>query len=384
MSLDVAASKGRHWIGPVRRQALHEGDESIMDDSSPPRIGFTCAYAPIPLIIAAGFTPYRVLPMGGSPDQSGSILHDNMCPHVKRVLDRALSGDLPELAGMLVVNSCDTMRRLSDAWRRIRPSDEVLLMDLPVSDDDGAVSYLADELALVGITLGRWSGQSLSLDGIRQGLERYNQLARELDLLIEGVAAGTIPMKRSRLQSLMNRTVTSPVEESLAEVRGWLERKVGDDQRSEGAPVYLVGNVLSDPDAFDLIEACGARLVGDDLCTGTRQLSPLEIRPDEEPLNGMARVMLRRHGCARTITLNDPGSLAGRLSDRAMKAGARGVIAHVMKFCDPYLARLPEVKRSLERSGMSLLILEGDCTMRSLGQHRTRIQAFSEMLGDGP
>ena len=50
-------------------------------------IGFTCAYTPVQLIHAAGFTPYRILPMGNSPNQAGTVLHDNMCPHVKQVLD---------------------------------------------------------------------------------------------------------------------------------------------------------------------------------------------------------------------------------------------------------------------------------------------------------
>ena len=31
-------------------------------------------------------------------------------------------------------------------------------------------------------------------------------------------------------------------------------------------------------------------------------------------------------------------------------------------------------------SGLPVLLLEGDCTLRSIGQHRTRIEAFVEML----
>ena len=60
-------------------------------------VGFTCAYTPLPLIEAEGFIPYRIFPMGDQPDQAGSIMHDNLCPHVKRVLDRAMVKDLPDL-----------------------------------------------------------------------------------------------------------------------------------------------------------------------------------------------------------------------------------------------------------------------------------------------
>ena len=45
------------------------------------------------------------------------------------------------------------------------------------------------------------------------------------------------------------------------------------DQQGEGAgggAVHLFGNVLPDPALFELIEQCGARVVSDDLCTGSR------------------------------------------------------------------------------------------------------------------
>ena len=67
--------------------------------------------------------------------------------------------------------------------------------------------------------------------------------------------------------------------------------------------------------------------------------------------------------------------------DEAQRCGAKGVIAHVIKFCDPYLTRLPAVQAALKEKGLPMLVLEGDCTLRSLGQHRTRIEAFAEMLG---
>ncbi|MBW2264545.1 MAG: hypothetical protein JRG91_21475 [Deltaproteobacteria bacterium] len=35
------------------------------------KVGYACAYTPLPLINAAGFTPYRVLPVGDAEDQAG-------------------------------------------------------------------------------------------------------------------------------------------------------------------------------------------------------------------------------------------------------------------------------------------------------------------------
>ena len=137
------------------------------------RLAFTCRYTPLPLLAAAGFTPYRVLPVGDAPEQAGTMLHDNLCPHAKRVLDRALADDLPELEGLVAVNSCDAMRRLADAWARARPDDRVVVMDLPTTMGERAVAYLHDELERLRSTLAGWSGRKLDGTAIARAAEPY-------------------------------------------------------------------------------------------------------------------------------------------------------------------------------------------------------------------
>ena len=128
----------------------------IMSESLVKSIGFACAYTPLVLLDAAGFSPYRVLPQGDQPDQAGQYLHDNLCPHVKKILDRALSNNLPQLTGMVFVNSCDAMRRLADAWRKVRPSDKFFLVDFPVILNPTSIRFLHVQLLLLIEALERW------------------------------------------------------------------------------------------------------------------------------------------------------------------------------------------------------------------------------------
>jgi benzoyl-CoA reductase/2-hydroxyglutaryl-CoA dehydratase subunit BcrC/BadD/HgdB len=128
-------------------------------------------------------------------------------------------------------------------------------------------------------------------------------------------------------------------------------------------------------------------VVADDLCTGSRQLTVFEPAPAPAPAGDLwpwlARQILRRPPCARTLG-SQPGRVARQVLEAARSSGARGVIVHAMKFCDPTLARLPEVRKILREAGLPLLVLEGDCSQRSLGQQRTRLQAFAEMLAGSP
>ncbi|MHC4108866.1 MAG: 2-hydroxyacyl-CoA dehydratase [Planctomycetota bacterium] len=176
------------------------------------------------------------------------------------------------------------------------------------------------------------------------------------------------------------RSVTEPLERSL-EALELLEPERA-PPAANTVPLFLFGNMLADPGAFELVEACGGRVAGDDLCTGSRQITPLEIDDAERALPQLARGLLTRPLCARTLATNRQEGLPEQVVSGARACRARGVIAHVMKFCDPYLSRLPEVRRQLEKAGLPLLVLEGDCTLRSLGQQATRIEAFVEMLGE--
>ncbi|MFH1157143.1 MAG: 2-hydroxyacyl-CoA dehydratase family protein, partial [Pseudomonadota bacterium] len=162
------------------------------------RIGFTCAHTPVPVIEAAGFLPFRVFPSGDSPDQAGHLLHDNLCPHVKRVLDRALAGDLPDLDGMVFMNSCDAMRRLADAWLLARPGDRVMLLDLPPASTDSSISFLAGEYRRMAETLFAWNpGKGAFEESIQDQLSRtldgWNRLAGHMALLEARLAQAYYP-----------------------------------------------------------------------------------------------------------------------------------------------------------------------------------------------
>ena len=353
-----------------------------MDDTpkNKSNLGYACAYTPLVLIDAAGYTPYRILPMSECPDQAGQLLHDNLCPHVKRILDRATSRDLPELGGVVLMNSCDAMRRLNDAWRRVRPLDKIILLDLPAIADDAAIAFFAGELACLTEALAEWSGHNLTNSNIEASIERYNQLHNLFVRLRERLHRGRLAGGSAKVQKLYNEAMTAPIEISRLSLQQALAESELKSPESDGIPVFLFGNVLADPEALALFESCGARIIDDDFCTGSRLFTPLEIEEEQDLLLQISRGLLTRPPCARTFDPARPLKMAEDVLARARACGARGVIGQTIKFCDPYLDRLPAVREQLREAGIPLLLLEGDCSLRSIEQQRTRIEAFIEML----
>jgi benzoyl-CoA reductase/2-hydroxyglutaryl-CoA dehydratase subunit BcrC/BadD/HgdB len=342
-------------------------------------IGFTCAYTPIPLIEAAGFRPFRILPMGDSEDRAGQWLHDNICPHVKRVLDRSLDGDLPsDMAGVIIMNSCDAMRRLADAWRRVKPDDPVICVDLPIQCDERSVSFFATQIKEVASWLGELTGSPLADSDILAATQRFNELSDHFSRLQKCMASGGLEGGANRLQSLYNKAATREVAASIDELA---QIECGESSRQGGVPVFVFGNVMPDPEAISLFESCGARIVDEDMCTGSRLFKPVRLEESDDVFTALAKSYLSGDGCARTIDASDPGKAPRDLLERARLAGARGIIGHTVKFCDPYISRMPAIRGFMRAANMPFLLLEGDCTLRSIGQHRTRIEAFIEMIG---
>jgi benzoyl-CoA reductase/2-hydroxyglutaryl-CoA dehydratase subunit BcrC/BadD/HgdB len=344
------------------------------------KIGYACAYAPLVLIDAAGYSPYRILPMSACPDQAGQLLHDNLCPHVKRILDRAIGKDLPDLAGVVFINSCDAMRRVCDAWRHVRPDENIILLDLPAVCDDAAVAFFAKELARLMEALSEWSGRTISNSDVQAGIERYNNLSDIFARLRKQLRQGKLAGGSTAMQTLYNAAMTASFEKSVARLQQALAEPESKESESDGIPVFLFGNVLADPEAFSLFESCGARIIEDDLCTGSRLFTPLEIDGNKDLVLQISRSLMTRPPCARTFDPAQPLKMADDILTRAQASGARGVIGQTLKFCDPYLDRLPMVRETLRQAGIPLLLLEGDCSLRSIEQQRTRIEAFIEML----
>jgi benzoyl-CoA reductase/2-hydroxyglutaryl-CoA dehydratase subunit BcrC/BadD/HgdB len=341
-------------------------------------IGYSCAYTPLPLIHAAGFTPYRILPMGDHADQAGSIMHDNLCPHVKRILDRAMAKDLPEFSGVVFMESCESMRRLADAWQFIHQSDRQALIPLPSHANEKGIAYLSRQLKFLADILSEWSGHPVTNQTIAKSMRLYSDLAQHLNELDQKATAGEL--SRSLLQTVLNHSVTKPIEQTFSELDE-LANQLPPFNPKGRVPVLLFGNVLPDPEALALFEDSGCLVIGADICTGDRQHTIYDCNETEDTFIQLARSMLSRPSCARTISPTAPGILAKQVVESVQRTGARGVIGHVMKFCDPYLARMPLVFHALKENNIPYLMLEGDCTLRSFGQYRTRVEAFVEMLG---
>ncbi|MEA3240138.1 MAG: 2-hydroxyacyl-CoA dehydratase family protein, partial [Pseudomonadota bacterium] len=141
-------------------------------------------------------------------------------------------------------------------------------------------------------------------------------------------------------------------------------------------PVILSGILPEPMEMLDVIGKMKGQVVADDLaCCGRRLYQPGTSR---EPFRRMAERII--------YALPDPtrgNSIAERaeyLIEMARNSGAKGIIFYEVKFCEPELFDLPNLRTCLKKQGLASINIEVDINNLLPHQTATRIGAFLEML----
>ena len=343
-------------------------------------VGTLCAYAPEELIFAAGALSFRVFGGGGDISRADAHLQAYSCSLVRGALEDALAGRLDFLDGMVFPHTCDSIQRLSDIWRMNVPGGFHLDAVLPVKlHTDSAREYMAAVMAKCRRDLEASLGRTISdgdlagaigvYNGIRSGMKTIYTLRRGHPGLIAG----------SDLHALVRASMVMDRNDflgALTDLTDDLAARTGETAPA-GKRLLLSGGVCNLPDVYPIIESVGGVVVGDDLCTGSRQLTG-PIDAEGEPVAAIARRYAERAICpAKHSGITARGDELVRL---AKAVAAQGVVFLYLKFCDPHAFDYPYLKQRLDAEGIPSLLVELEEQIPSEGQVKTRCEAFVEML----
>lgn len=355
-------------------------------------MGYFCTYTPEEIIHAAGFVPLRIRSGGEPPSRADAHLQSYTCALCRSGLDQALRGGLSFLRGVVFPHTCDTIQALTDIWRMSFPDLYVETVVQPVNlSSPSTRPYLIAELQRFRRSLEELVGQEISDQAIRASIELYNEKRRLLARLHHLRDRLTAP----ELFAATGAGFIMPVEEYnplLAELVELLAEQEANVPPSlsgrgrgrvnpckpgfKGPRLILVGAVLDDPTILNIVEQLGARIVGDDLCTGSRYFAQ-PVEADGDPISALADRYLHRLPCpAKYHPDHQPGQHLLKLVNETQ---AEGVVFVLQKFCDPHAFDYAIVKEKLDAAAVPHLRLEMEHAP-ALDQWRTRLQAFLEVV----
>jgi benzoyl-CoA reductase/2-hydroxyglutaryl-CoA dehydratase subunit BcrC/BadD/HgdB len=358
-------------------------------------IGYMCLFAPIELILAAEAIPVRVSSGWYDTSKLGDrVVPVEVCPVVRSTIGAKMINLSPylELSDTLIsVLTCDGMTKLGEILSDYTP---VWPMTLPrIKDSAQSLILWREEIKSLKGQIEKLTGNKIKLKKLKSAIEitqKATKASRRLHELRKGA-----PVIMGRDAMLVNQTYMWDDIERWTEKTELLCDELEERAREKkwACPpdtprVMVTGTPMIWPDNWKLptlIEEADPQgvLVADELCSGERLLyDPVGV--DEWSMNDMLNAISERYLMASTcpcFTSEDGNEdRINWLLNKIKEWNIQGVVYYVIRGCMLYAMEYTRVKKALDRLHVPVYYLDTEYTREDVGQMKTRVEAFLEML----
>ncbi|MFZ5631618.1 MAG: double-cubane-cluster-containing anaerobic reductase [Bacillota bacterium] len=353
-------------------------------------VGTFCVFVPEEIIRAAGGICIGLcsgVEIGAT--QAEKVLPRNICPLIKSFMGFKLARVCPyfESCDMVVgETTCDGKKKAFEILNDYIP---VHVMETPQMKRDKDRNLWLSEIRDFMARVEDLTGRKISTGSLLQSIKEVNGKRRALLRLAELRKNNPAPI--SGKDSLLIEQIamyddvarfTLKVNELCDELEARI--KEGKVVRESAPRIIVTGTPMAIPNwkVAHIIESSGAVIVAEELCTGLRYFKNT-VPETGENIEQMAGLIAGRYldiNCA-CFTPND-----GRMEDLVRLAEeykADGIVHCSLTFCDPYAVEANRVEKVLKEKGIPLLKIETEYGQGDVGQLKTRIEAFLELIRQG-
>ncbi|MFQ5862670.1 MAG: 2-hydroxyacyl-CoA dehydratase subunit D [Candidatus Brocadiales bacterium] len=358
------------------------------------KVVWTSLFVPSEIFFGMGLLPFSLevgaalfAGVGQSPkslmeaDAEGVPI--DVCSFHRSALGFAFKGYFPRPIIHAATSSlCDSNLKMTKICESITKKDTVVL-DVPYELSNGAVQYLAGQLRNLVKRLEAASGLRMDRERLKEAIERANRTRQRMLEINEIRVSPFSPLPGARALGFMLPSYllsgSKTAEEFYTRLSQELREKIKAKEESKSAPDRKIrllwlelkpyfkndipSNIETDSDVKIAFEE-------------TNYVYWEELDPDR-PYESLAR---------KLISIHYNGPLERRikvLKKLARKYDIDGVVVFSQWGCRRNNAAVPIIKKELNREGLPLLNIDGDCVDNqnlAAGQISTRFEGFLEML----
>ena len=354
-------------------------------------LGYNCSYIPEALLNLPGCFSSRLrAPRCTSTDIASYYMTTRTCPYVRSILERAIEGGYNYLNALFGAEGCAAMERMEEHFDLLHPVKNerfiTTIIDPPMRGDRTNLDYYKVQLQTKVLDrLHEAFGVDISDEALCAAIADHNAISRVVTAIGE-FRKGDRPRITGyefhviQLVSLAcpHRLILPYLEETLEEVK----TREPEEKFPFRARVVLAGSEIDDPDFTKLIESCGAMVVADRYCFGSFPgREQIEIREGESAFEAICRHYLYWNQCARFMDGEKIDQRSAEVKRLVDEFGADGVIYENMKFCEFWsYEKVLENHIFTDELHIPCCTIEKEYALGSVGQLRTRFQAFIESL----
>jgi benzoyl-CoA reductase/2-hydroxyglutaryl-CoA dehydratase subunit BcrC/BadD/HgdB len=352
-------------------------------------IGSYCVFVPEEIVLAANATLVGLCSGADfAMEEVERYLPRNTCALIKSSFGFKLGKVCPylESADMIVgENTCDGKKKAYESLGSL--VDNLYIMDLPQMKSGQGRDLLRNEYDRFKNAVEKLTGVAITADSLKDAVNTVNAKRSALHRLSMLRKADPAPI--SGLDALLANQVffyDNPARftESVNKICEELEKRIAKKQgvALEKTPrILLSGCPMAVPNwkLPWIIETSGAVIVGEESCVGERGVRNLTEDSGTTVDKLMDAITDRyfRVDCA-IFTPNE--DRLNHIVEMADTYKADGVIHYGLQFCQPYIMESIPVEKALEEKNIPCLRVETDYGMEDVGQVKTRVEAFIELI----
>jgi len=353
----------------------------------PKRAGYFCVYTPVELLAAAGATPVRLFKGGDANTVNSGEVHTRsfFCQFAQYSVGAFREADplYRSVDKLYHFNTCDQMKKAVEAIGEFFDVPYRMLCLPRERSRPAAREFMRREVEFMQRDVEELTGNRVSEAALGEAIAAYNRARRWLKAISELRKLDDPPLTGGDYLELVKAFYYLPVDKAVAHFEK-LHARLSEEPPTVERPlrVMVSGGIVADGDdrLVELLEnELGTRIVVEDHCTGLRPFYQ-EIPEDLPPLHALADGYLDSAPCARMKPLSERLDFTERLA-REYRVDA--IVYVSLKFCSCYAITGNAFSKRFEKLGIPVLEISSDYSESDLGQLRTRVGAFLELLRKG-
>jgi bzd-type benzoyl-CoA reductase N subunit len=339
---------------------------------------------------AVGLVPFRLLgDMSETITDADAYLETIMCPFVRSSFDLALKGRYDFLEGFVCPHTCDTVERMYNIWNYYIKPEFSHFMNIPHRIDDASYGFFKSEVELFKKSLEKYTGEKITDQKLKNAIDLHNENRSLMRQIYDLRKSDPPKITGSETLQTVILGVSLPVEESSKLFRQVIEEAQNrtDGPAKTDARVLVYGSEVDDPILINLIEDSGANVVADDMCLGSRIYCTDIDSGSPDLVESISKRYLQDIMCPRTYrrVAEEPYKEELELRFKHIKKAVddqnvNSVILYITRFCDTHELDVPDIRDYLEDQDIPVLHIEYDYSAGAMGQVKTKIDAFLEMI----
>ena len=350
-------------------------------------VGMYCSYVPLEIIYAAGAIPVSLCATSEEPIKlAEKYLPSNLCPLIKASFGHAVGDTCPffYFSDFIVgETTCDGKKKMFEQMKNIKKTH---VMQLPQNNQgEEELEYWINETRKFKEELEKHYGITISDEDLKREIKIGNQERKNLIEFFE--LSSFIPSPITGLEqfnvndSFGFRYDREQKNEDLVkrtkELKEYWETNLK-GKKDKGPRILITGCPLGGvkDKIVKLIEDLGSVIVGYDSCSGLRSKMTMIDEEEEDIIKAIAEKYLKTN-CA-VMSPND-----GRMKDISYLIDfykPDAVIEVTLVACHPFNIEAHEVAKFVKSKKLPYIHIESDFSTQDIGQIRTRIEAFLELV----